>query len=501
MSSETSLTPWSPTAAGIAHDVRAGKIAITDVAEHYIKRTETLHKGLNTHLQFDGNDVRRQAKAQQARLKSESATMPLAGVPIVVKDNICVSGVRTTCASKILENYTATYDATVINRLRAAGAVFFGKANCDEFAMGSSNENSAYGPVKNPWDLARVPGGSSGGSAAAVAADLAPVALGSDTGGSIRQPAAFCGIVGLKTTYGRVSRYGLVAFGSSLDQIGPMTRTVEDSALVFDVLAGFDPHDSTSLANGAAESSKLIAKMQSGKPDLKGMRVGIAKEFFEEGLDASTAKVVEAAIDEIKKLGASIKTVSLPHIKYSVATYYILATAEASANLARFDGIRYGYRAKDKSLSLKDLYRTTRAEGFGREVKQRIMLGTFALSSGYYDAYYAKANRARAMIAEDYRKAFSEVDLLVSPTAPTSAFKIGEKSNDPLAMYLSDICTIPVNLAGIPAISIPCGFDGAGLPVGLQLMAPLMGEEKLLTGAYAYEHATQWHRQRHPKIG
>ena len=488
--------PFTLDAATIAKDVLAGRISAGEIAEFYIKRTESLAKSLNTHLQFDPDQIRRDASRQQARIKSEGSRMPLAGVPVLVKDNICIRGYKTTCASKILENYVSPYDATVIERLREAGAVFFGKANCDEFAMGSSNENSAYGPVRNPWDQSRVPGGSSGGSAAAVAADLVPVALGSDTGGSIRQPASFCGIVGLKTTYGRVSRYGLVAFGSSLDQIGPMTHTLADSALVFDVISGHDNRDSTSLNLTPAKSFTDL-----GRASLSGMKVGIAKEFFEEGLDSEVGKSLESAIAELKKLGAEVRTVSLPNIKYSVATYYIIATAEASANLARFDGIRYGHRSRQKDLSLRDLYRATRAEGFGREVKQRIMLGTFALSSGYYDAYYAKANRARAMIAEDYRKAFEQVDLLVSPTAPSPAFKLGEKSNDPLSMYLSDICTIPVNLAGIPAISIPCGFNAAGLPIGMQLMAPKMGEEKLLHGAFAYEQATGWRSQRQPKLG
>jgi aspartyl-tRNA(Asn)/glutamyl-tRNA(Gln) amidotransferase subunit A len=490
------LTPFNLGATTIAKDVLAGRLSALEVAEFYIKRSESFAKKLNTHLQFDPDQIRKDAAYQQSRVKTEGARMPLAGVPVLVKDNICIRGYKTTCASKILENYVSPYDATVIERLRDAGAVFFGKANCDEFAMGSSNENSAFGPVKNPWDLNCVPGGSSGGSAAAVAADLVPVALGSDTGGSIRQPASFCGIVGLKTTYGRVSRYGLVAFGSSLDQIGPMTHTVADSALVFDVISGHDQRDSTSLGVGPAKS---LAGLQ--KTSLAGMRIGIAKEFFEEGLDPEVGKAIDSAVSELRKLGAEIKTVSLPNIKYSVATYYIIATAEASANLARFDGIRYGHRSRQKDLSLRDLYRASRAEGFGREVKQRIMLGTFALSSGYYDAYYAKANRAREMIAGDYRKAFEQVDLLVSPTAPSAAFKLGEKSNDPLSMYLSDICTIPVNLAGIPAISIPCGFTAAGLPIGLQLMAPKMGEEKLLHGAFAYEQATGWRSQRQPKLG
>jgi len=496
----TSISPYQYQASELANLIHSDPAMIRDVAEFYAKRTAQHKQSLNTHVWWSDEDLARQISEQTTRIeaaKKSGKFLPLAGVPIAVKDNICVRQQPTTCGSKILKNFVSTYDATVISRLREAGALFFGKANCDEFAMGSSNENSAYGAVKNPWQKDCVPGGSSGGSAALVAADLAPMALGSDTGGSIRQPASFCGIVGLKPTYGRVSRYGLVAYGSSLDQIGPMTRSVSDAALLYDVLSGHDPQDSTSL-NQPPENVAEHLRSNTRK-DFKGLKVGLVQEFFREGLSTDVRAVLEKAIQQIKDLGGEVVEVSLPHLKYSIAAYYVVATAEASANLARFDGIRYGYRSQGgDQQSLSDLYQMSRSEGFGREVKQRIILGTFVLSSGYYDAFYAKANRVRQLITDDFKQAFSKVDLLISPTAPTTAFKIGEKANDPIAMYLSDICTIGVNLAGIPALSIPCGFDSKNLPVGLQLMGPHGSEKKLLTEAFIYEQATDWHK-RHPE--
>jgi aspartyl-tRNA(Asn)/glutamyl-tRNA(Gln) amidotransferase subunit A len=406
-------------------------------------------------------------------------------VPVLIKDNICVQGMPTTCGSKLLRDYRPPYQATAVQKLIEAGAIIFGKANCDEFAMGSSNELSAYGVVRNPWDLNRVPGGSSGGSAAAVAADLVPVSIGSDTGGSVRQPAAFCGIVGLKPTYGRISRYGLVAYGSSLDQIGPMTRSVKDAALLLDVLSGQDERDSTTLKMPATRS---LAALQ-GDLRLDGLRLGVVREFFGEGLQPSSRKALDEAVGLFKSLGATVTEVSLPYLQYSVAAYYLIATAEASANLARFDGVRYGERVTEGASNLAEMYAFTRSQGFGREVKKRIMLGTFALSAGHYDAYYAKANRARAMLKRDMEQAFAKVDLLVSPTAPTTAFEIGTQIEDPLAMYLGDICTIAANLTGNPAVSVPCGVDDQGLPVGLQLMAPAGGEIQLLKGSYVFEQA------------
>ncbi len=471
------------TASRLAQEVSSGKLNARDVAEHYIDRAESHAKALNCYLHFDPKEVRAEADRQAKRVQNRDS-LPLAGVPIVVKDNIATKGVPTTAGSKILEGFCPPYDAHVIERLRQAGAIVIAKANCDEFAMGSSNENSAYGPVKNPWDLDRVPGGSSGGSAAAVAADLAPLALGSDTGGSIRQPASFCGIVGLKPTYGLVSRYGLIAYGSSLDQIGPFARNVDDATLLLDVIAGVDARDSTSVKSPAA--APLPAQL----------RVGIVKEFFGDGVDADVRKALESAVEVLKAQGASVGEARLPYLASSIPSYDVIATAEASADLARFDGVRYGFRSPEPGLSLKDLYRKSRSKGFGREVKQRIMLGTFTLSSGYYDAFYAKANRARQLIARDFHKAFESFDVLLSPTAPTSAYKLGEKTQDPLAMYLGDICTIGVNLAGLPAVSIPCGFDSKGLPVGMQLIGAPFAEAKLLHAARTYERATDWHERR-----
>jgi aspartyl-tRNA(Asn)/glutamyl-tRNA(Gln) amidotransferase subunit A len=417
------------------------------------------------------------------RMAAEGKTLPpLGGVPVGVKDVMSTRGLRTTAGSKILENYVPPYDCTAVARMEAAGAVVLGKMNCDEFAMGSSNENSAYHPVRNPRDLNRVPGGSSGGSAAAVAADMAVVALGSDTGGSIRQPASFCGVVGLMPTYGRVSRYGLIAFASSLDHIGPLAKTVKDAAIVLRTIAGRDPMDSTS-----AEVAVPDYVVELDKP-VRGMKLGMAKEYFGEGLDDEVRQAVEAAIDKLKRLGCEIVPVSLPHTPYAIPTYYLIATAEASANLARFDGVRYGHRARGVK-TLQEMYRRSRDEGFGAEVKRRIMLGTYALSAGYYDAYYLKAQKVRTLLTRDFDEAFRKVDAIVTPTSPTAAFRLGEKSNDPLAMYLADIYTVTADLAGIPGISVPCGETREKLPIGLQILGKHFDEATILRVAHAYEQA------------
>ena len=427
-----------------------------------------------------------------AEAKNANLNLPLGGVPIAIKDVIAVQGEQNTCASKILESYRAPFSATVIQKLRAAGAIPFGRCNLDEFAMGSSTENSAYQKTKNPWDLERIPGGSSGGSAAVVAADEAFASLGSDTGGSIRQPAALCGCVGLKPTYGRVSRFGLTAFASSLDQIGPFAKTVEDAALVLNALAGVDPMDSTSLDVPVPDYTADLNK------DIRGMRIGLPKEYFIAGIDPQVESAVRAAVDHYVSLGAEIVDVSLPHTEHAVGVYYIIATAEASANLARFDGVRYGHRSKN-GQGLLEHYLKTRAEGFGPEVKRRIILGTYVLSSGYHDAYYLQAQKVRTLIRRDFTEAFQKVDAIICPTSPTPAFKIGEKSNDPLAMYLADIFTIATNLAGLPGLSLPCGFadmDGKKLPIGLQLLGKPLDESNLLRLAHAYEQSTEWHKAR-----
>jgi aspartyl-tRNA(Asn)/glutamyl-tRNA(Gln) amidotransferase subunit A len=418
------------------------------------------------------------------RMAAEGKTLPaLGGVPVGIKDVMSTRGLRTTAGSKILENYIPPYDCTAVARMEAAGAMVLGKMNCDEFAMGSSNENSAYHPVRNPRDLNRVPGGSSGGSAAAVAADMAVVALGSDTGGSIRQPASFCGVVGLMPTYGRVSRYGLIAFASSLDHIGPLAKTVKDAAVVLRTIAGRDPMDSTSAEVPVPD---YVAELD--KP-VRGVKLGVAKEYFGEGLDDEVRQAVEAAIDKLKGLGCEIVPVSLPHTPYAIPTYYLIATAEASANLARFDGVRYGHRARGVK-TLPEMYRRTRDEGFGAEVKRRIMLGTYALSAGYYDAYYLKAQKVRTLLTRDFDEAFRKVDAIVTPTSPTAAFRLGEKSNDPLAMYLADIYTVTADLAGIPGISVPCGETKDKLPIGLQILGKHFDEATILRVAHAYEQAS-----------
>ncbi|RMG90818.1 MAG: Asp-tRNA(Asn)/Glu-tRNA(Gln) amidotransferase subunit GatA [Candidatus Dadabacteria bacterium] len=462
-----------------------GEVTSEEVTRAYLDRIEALNPKLNAYITVTPDLALEMARAADARIRAGEAG-PLTGIPVGLKDLLVTQGVRTTCASRILENFVPPYDGTAVARLREAGAVFLGKLNLDEFAMGSSNETSAFGPVRNPWDPERVPGGSSGGSAAAVAAGLAAATLGSDTGGSIRQPAALCGVVGLKPTYGRVSRYGLVAFASSLDQIGPLTWEVADAAWLFQAIAGHDPLDSTSIDRPVPDLAAL-------EPDVKGLRVGVPREYFIEGLDPEVEAAVRRAIGVLEAQGAEVREVSLPHTEYAVATYYLIAPAEASSNLARYDGVKYGLRVPGEDLI--DTYRKTRAAGFGAEVKRRIMLGTYALSAGYYDAYYLKAQRVRARIAEDFRRAFAEVDVIACPTTPTPAFRLGEKVDDPLQMYLNDIFTIPANLAGLPGISVPCGVTEAGLPVGFQLLAGAFEEETLLRAAYAYEQAAGLERR------
>ncbi len=413
----------------------------------------------------------------------------LSGVPVLIKDNICVKDEETTCSSKMLKGFKPPYDATVVRKLKDAGAILIGKANMDEFAFGSSCETSCYGPTRNPWDIERIPGGSSGGSAAAVAADETIMAIGSDTGGSIRQPAALCGVVGLKPTYGRVSRYGLIAFASSLDQIGPITKDVEDAALLLGVISGYDEMDSTSVDIPVPDYRKSLVK------DIKGLRIGVPKEYFVKGIDPEVEAAVKKSIAVLKSLGASVAEISLPHTEYALSTYYIIGPAEASSNLARFDGAHYGYRSPDAG-DMIDMYIRSRSEGFGDEAKRRILLGTYCLSAGYYDAYYLKALKVRTKIKEDFDNAFRSCDLIVTPTAPTPAFKIGEKTSDPLSMYLSDIFTIPANLAGLPGISIPCGFSSGGLPIGLQMMAKPFDEETIFRAAYTFEQSTDFHTRR-----
>ena len=435
-----------------------------------------------------------QARAAD-RLRAAGRAQPLTGVPIAQKDIFCAQGWLTTCGSKMLSNFVSPYDAHVIERFNAAGAVNLGKTNMDEFAMGSSNETSFYGPVRNPWDRDRGPGGRSGGSAAAVAARLAPAATGTDTGGSIRQPAALTGICGLKPTYGVVSRYGMIAFASSLDQGGPMARTAEDLGIMLNVMAGFDARDSTSLQREPDDYTREITKQQA-KP-LAGLRIGLPREFFAAGASADVIKAVESAIAEYRKLGCEIVQVSLPNMALSVPVYYVLAPAEASSNLSRFDGVRYGHRATDYT-NLAEMYEKSRAEGFGAEVKRRILIGAYVLSHGYYDAYYIRAQKLRRLIAHDFTEAFKQCDVIMGPTSPSTAFKIGEKSGDPVQMYLSDIYTIAVNLAGLPGMSIPCGFDGGGLPVGLQIIGNYFAEARMLNVAHQYQLATDWHERMPP---
>ncbi|HEU5237231.1 MAG TPA: Asp-tRNA(Asn)/Glu-tRNA(Gln) amidotransferase subunit GatA [Pyrinomonadaceae bacterium] len=465
-----------------------GETTARAIVSSAVDSAEKLNDTLNAFLQIDRQGALQRAADIDA--SSDKATMPLAGIPIAIKDNICVRGMQTSCGSRILGPYQPQYNATVTERLLAAGAVIIGKTNCDEFAMGSSNENSAFGPVKNPWDTSRVPGGSSGGSAAAVAAGIVPVALGSDTGGSVRQPAALCGVVGLKPTYGRVSRFGLVAFGSSLDQVGVLARQASDVAIVLQIIAGRDPHDATTANVAVSDYSAALNE------DVKGMRLGVSRALLGEGLDLEVREAIENAIKAYSDLGAEIVDIDLPHANYAIAVYYIIATAEASSNLARYDGVRYGFRAEE-APALRDMYRKTRDEGFGPEVKRRIMLGTYVLSAGYYDAYYLKAQKVRTLLQQDFANAFQKCDAILTPTAPTPAFRFGEKVDDPLAMYLNDIYTVTANLAGVPGISIPCGLSSEGLPIGLQLLGPHWSEENLLRLAHGYETAHPFnHRPR-----
>src|SRR6266478_4106139 len=454
------------------------------VTESALDSAEKLNGTLNAFLEIARNQALHRAAQVDAIDQTDKANLPLAGVPIAVKDNICVRGMQVSCGSRILGPYHPPYDATAITRLLAAGSLIVGKTNCDEFAMGSSNENSAFGPVKNPWDTARVPGGSSGGSAAAVAAGIVPAALGSDTGGSVRQPAAFCGVIGLKPTYGRVSRYGLVAFASSLDQVGIFGRRVRDVAQILGVIAGRDTHDATTADVAVPD---YVGSLTSEKePDLKGVRIGFPSALFGAGLDQEVGTLVKSAVDVYRELGAEIVDIELPQAPYAIAVYYIIATAEASSNLARFDGVRYGFRAEE-APELRQMYRKTREGGFGPEVKRRIMLGTYVLSAGYYDAYYRKAQQVRTLIKDDFRRAFGSCDALITPTSPTPAFAIGEKVDDPLAMYLNDIYTVTANLAGVPGLSVPCGLSSTRLPIGFQLLGPYWSEPTLFKLGHAYE--------------
>ena len=503
------------TATQLLNQLRSAKLSSVEVTKAFLGQIERYDGKVRAFLRVDPEGALAQAERIDRKRQRGESVGRLAGLPVAVKDLLCADGQVTTCASRILENFRPPYDATVIAALKAADAVLIGRTNMDEFAMGGSTENSAFGCTRNPWDFQRIPGGSSGGAAASVAASMVPLSVGSDTGGSIRQPAGLCGVTGLKPTYGRVSRYGLVAFASSLDQIGPLGRTARDAALLLEVLAGHDPRDSTSVNRPVPNYAETIEQ------PLKGLRLGLVREHFAEGLDPEVEAAVRQAAGVYESLGAQVKEVSMPHSKYAVATYYIIAPCEASSNLARYDGVHYGYRA-DEQRTLAELeadrkklqeagnqaaldelegpmirmYRRTRAEGFGAEVKRRIMLGTYALSAGYYDAYYLKALKVRRLIREDFDRAFEEVDLIAGPVAPTPAFKIGEKIDDPLSMYLFDLYTASTNLAGIAGMSIPCGFSNDGLPIGLHLQAPPFEEERLLRGAHMFQQATEWHTRK-----
>jgi aspartyl-tRNA(Asn)/glutamyl-tRNA(Gln) amidotransferase subunit A len=457
-----------------------------EILDDVYGRMDAVEDRVHAYLITTKKQAYKAADEAEEAIKSNQASI-LTGIPIAIKDNMCTKGILTTCASKILYNFIPPYESTVTAKMKEQKYLPIGKTNMDEFAMGSSTENSAFYPTRNPWNLQCVPGGSSGGSAAAVAADECIAAIGSDTGGSIRQPASFCGVVGLKPTYGRVSRYGLVAFASSLDQIGPLTKNVSDAAAMLSVIGGHDPLDSTSAPSGLPDYAEVLGR------DIKGMKIGIPKEYFVEGMDQEVGDTVREAIKKLESLGAIPVAVSLPHTEYAIATYYVVATSEASSNLARYDGVKFGFRREGKDLM--EMYMKTRAEGFGAEVKRRIMLGTFALSSGYYDAYYKKAQRVRTLIKQDFEKALKEVDVIVTPTSPGTAFRLGEKTTDPLQMYLSDIFTISANLAGVPAVSIPCGFSG-DMPVGLQIIGGHFDEASILKVAYAYEQSTDWHVRR-----
>lgn len=464
-----------------------GEISPTELTNAVFNRIEAVEKKVKAYVTLLKENALTQAKQAEDRIKN-GLKQTLLGIPIAIKDNMCTKGIRTTCSSKILENFIPPYESTVTQKLKEQGYILIGKTNLDEFAMGSSTENSFFGHTGNPWNTTRIPGGSSGGSAAATSADECIAALGSDTGGSIRQPAALCGVVGLKPTYGRVSRYGLVAFASSLDQIGPITKNVRDSAILMNIISGHDPYDSTSAPLSVPDFTSVLGQ------DIKGIKIGVPKEYFIEGMDKEVENAVREAIKKLESLGAIPVEISLPHSEYALATYYILATSEASSNLARYDGVKYGFRAEGKDLL--DMYMKTRAAGFGAEVKRRIILGTYALSSGYYEAYYRKAQQVRTLIKQDFEKAFEIADVIITPTSPTPAFKVGEKTAEPLQMYLSDIFTLSLNLAGVPGISIPCGFTSDKLPVGLQIIGKHFDEASIFKVSYAYEQATDWHKRK-----
>ncbi|MBF8268741.1 MAG: gatA [Gammaproteobacteria bacterium] len=466
--------------------LRSRQISSVELTEHFLRRSEKYNANLNCYITLTADMALAQARSADAALRQGGAG-PLTGIPIAHKDIFCTDGIRTSCGSRMLDNFIAPYDATVVARLQQAGMVLLGKTNMDEYAMGSSNENSYYGPVRNPWDQQRVPGGSSGGSAAAVAARLTPIATGTDTGGSIRQPAAMCGITGLKPTYGRVSRYGMIAFASSLDQGGPLARTAADAAMLLTAVAGFDPRDSTSADQAGEDYSAALTR------DISGLRIGIPKQYFDANLAAEIKEIITTAVRQLERAGARVSEISLPNTHLSVPVYYVIAPAECSSNLARYDGVRFGYRC-DQPQDLADLYCRSRSEGFGREVKRRIMTGTYVLSAGYYDAYYLKAQRLRRLIRDDFHTAFSNVDVIIGPTSPTTAFRLGEKVDDPISMYLNDIYTVSINLAGLPAISIPVGFVN-GLPVGMQITGNYFSESRLLNVAHQYQQMTDWHKR------
>jgi aspartyl-tRNA(Asn)/glutamyl-tRNA(Gln) amidotransferase subunit A len=470
----------------LSTSLHKGDISSVELTQHYLDRIRTHNNQLNAYITVCEDKALEQARAADQKIQQKTAGK-LTGIPIAHKDIFCTKGIRTSCASKMLDNFISPYNATVVEKVNTAGMVTLGKTNMDEFAMGSSNETSFYGPVKNPWDNARVPGGSSGGSAAAVAANLAPIATGTDTGGSIRQPASLCNLTGLKPTYGRISRYGMIAFASSLDQAGPLARSAEDAALLLNEMAGFDILDSTSVEREVPDYTATL------QDSIEGLKIGLPKEYFSEGLDPQVAAVIEAAIKIYESLGATIKDITLPNTSLVVPTYYVVAPAECSSNLSRMDGVRFGHRCDDPK-DLLDLYQRSRGEGFGEEVKRRIMTGTYALSSGYYDAYYLKAQQCRRLISNDFQQAFSDIDVIMGPTTPTTAFKLGDKTDDPISMYLADIYTISTNLAGLPALSIPAGFV-KGLPVGLQIIGNYFEEARLLNVAHSYQQATDWHKK------
>ena len=477
----------------LVEKLKENELTSEEITKAYIDRINDKEKDVGAFVTLTTDDAEKKASKIDNQRKEKKETLQFAGIPIGIKDNLCTKGVKTTCSSKMLENFVSPYDATVVEKLNKEGIISLGKLNMDEFAMGSSTENSAIKITHNPWDLNRVPGGSSGGSAAAVAGDLVPWALGSDTGGSIREPAAFCGVVGLKPTYGLVSRYGLVAFASSLDQVGPITKDVKDNAMLLNIIAGHDEKDSTSYNIEKKDYTKNLEK------DIKGMKIGVPKEFFGEGINEEVKGQLNKAIETYKKLGAIVEETSLDVAQASLAAYYIIACAEASSNLGRFDGIRYGYRAKDYT-TLKELYVNSRTEGFGDEVKRRIILGTYVLSSGYYDAYYKKAQKVRTYVKNEFDKAFQKYDVLLTPVSPNTAFKIGEKCNNPMEMYLADICTVSINIAGVPAISLPCGVDKEGMPVGMQLIGNRFEEEKILNVAYKFEQEIKFRENHKPSF-